>query len=57
MRKNLTVTRNFIYKHRAKIAVGVTSVVLIGIFSRGNNELNEFLRKHNLYEEFYGESE
>ena len=55
MRKKFEIIKTFVHKHRAKIAVGATSVAFLWMMSKRADEWNEFLRKHNLYDEFYGE--
>ena len=43
----------FVYKHRTAIAVVTTATLCLAIQIRASSEWNEFLKDHDLLEEFY----
>ncbi len=49
--KNATV--NFARRHRTAITVVATATPLIAMQMRNANEMNTFLEKHNLLDEYY----
>lgn len=48
-----TPIRNFIARHKVAITVVATSTVWFAIQSRAAKQVNEFLKEHDLYDEFY----
>jgi hypothetical protein len=50
-------TTNFVSKHRVAIAVVATSSVWIYLGTKRAAEWNEFLKDHDLLEEFYALNE
>lgn len=54
MIKNLAAIQKFVSKHRVFIAVGVTLTVVAVIQMRNANTLNDFLKEHGLFDEYYG---
>jgi hypothetical protein len=49
--------RIFVSKHRVAIAVTVTSIAWITLMARNAAAWNEFLKEHNLFDEFYAMNE
>lgn len=46
-------TKKFVVDHKVAVAVVITTVVLVSINRQALREHNDFLKEHNLYEEFY----
>lgn len=53
MKTKIAFLRNFVSTHRVSIAVGMTALAFVLLLMKNQKELNEFLEKHNLTEEFY----
>lgn len=53
--KNLAAAKNYVVRNRTKIliAVAVTSTTVAVLQGRGIKMHNEFLKEHNLFDEFY----
>ena len=52
--KNKAVsTTNFVKKHRVAIAVTTTSAVWFALQVRTASNFNEFLKEHDLFDEYY----
>lgn len=47
--------KKFVSKHRVAIAVVATATLASAIMYRNAKLLDEFLKDHNLYEEYYAE--
>lgn len=45
--------KNFIKHHKVAVAVVVTATPLILLQMRNTKVLNEFLKEHDLYDEYY----
>jgi hypothetical protein len=50
-------TKNFVKKHRVAIAVAATSTVWFALQVRTASEFNEFLKEHDLFDEYYAEED
>lgn len=46
-------TKNFVHKHKTKIAVVATATICLAINRTALKQHNEFLKEHGLYEAFY----
>ena len=53
MKNKLTSVKNHVKTNRAKYAAGATATALIALQMRNAKELNEFLAKHDLLDEYY----
>lgn len=53
MKKKLAFLVNFVQSHKVAFAVGLTATAFILLIMRNQRELNEFLKEHNLLDEFY----
>lgn len=53
MKKKIAFLVNFVQSHKVAFAVGLTATAFILLIMRNQRELNEFLKEHNLLEEFY----
>ena len=51
--KKLTPVKNFVHDHKVAIAVVATAIPLIALQRRNTKVLNEFLKEHNLFDEYY----
>ena len=49
--------KQFVIKHRAKLAVGVTVAAFILLIQRNRRVLDEFLKEHDLYDEYWKSEE
>lgn len=49
--------KKFVADHRVAIAVGMTATAFVLLMMRNAKELNAFLEKHNLMDEYYGDGE
>ena len=49
--------KKFIVKHRAKLAAGVTAAAFILLIQRNRKVLDEFLKEHDLYDEYWAPEE
>lgn len=45
--------KGFVYRHRVAVAVVATSAVWIAINVSNSNALDEFLKEHNLSDEYW----
>ena len=52
MKKRIAFLVNFVRTHRVAFAVGLTATAFILLIMRNQRELNEFLKEHNLFDEF-----
>jgi hypothetical protein len=61
MNKIATSTKNFVAKHKTALAVVATATVTltaaVALTVRNASITNEFLKKHDLYDEFYAMDE
>lgn len=46
-------TRKFVSKHRVAIAITATSVSWFALLRYNNRQLNDFLKEHDLFDEYY----
>lgn len=53
MKKQIVSTRNFVSKHRVAIAVTLTAALAVKWQMNNAKVWNEFLKEHNLFDEFY----
>lgn len=53
MRNKIRSTMNFVYRHRVAIAVSGTVATCAYLHFKSIEELNEFLKEHELYTEYY----
>jgi hypothetical protein len=53
IKKKTVAAKNYVVKHRAKIAVSVTSAMWLALMVNVAEQHNEFLKEHGLFEEFY----
>ena len=54
LKETAVSTKNFVKKHRVAIAIVGTTAVWTTLHYRYNvKELNEFLKEHNLFDEYY----
>lgn len=52
--KNVTTSvKNHVHKHRAKYAVVTTAAAFTALMMRNAEDWNNFLKEHNLYDEYY----
>lgn len=52
MKKNLVAVQQFISKHRALIASGLTATAFLVLMAKNARELEKFMSEHNLLEEY-----
>lgn len=45
--------KNFVVRHKTKLAVAATATVCYAIHKSALDQHNEFLKEHGLYEQFY----
>lgn len=57
MNEKLTSLRNFVVKHKTAIAVTATAVACLAVNQIVVKEHNEFLKKHDLFDEYYTPAE
>ena len=57
MKKQIRSTKNFVSKHRVAIAVTVTAALAVKWQMNTVAGFNEFLKEHNLLDEFYAQFE
>lgn len=53
MKKKIAFLVNFVQDHKVAISVTLTATAFILLIMRNQRQLNEFLKAHNLLEEFY----
>lgn len=53
IKKATTSTKKFVQKHRVAIAIVGTATACAALQIRNAKILNEFLKEHDLYEEYY----
>ena len=53
MSKKLAFLQQFISKHRVALAIGMTATVFIAVNLRTAKLLDEFLKEHDLYDEYH----
>jgi hypothetical protein len=53
MNAKFAATKQFVAKHKVAIAVTTTAVLCLGINRMALKQHDDFLKEHNLYEEFY----
>lgn len=53
MRKQIRATKKFVSDHKVAIAVTATSIVWYSLVRRNLNVQNEFLKEHDLFDEFW----
>lgn len=53
MKKSLVTTKNFVKKHRVAIAVTATSVCWLYLMKKNAEQINEFLKEHDLFDKYY----
>jgi hypothetical protein len=46
-------TKNFVVRHKTAVAVAATVLVLQAANRKALNQHDEFLKEHDLYEQFY----
>ena len=44
---------NFVKEHKVAISVGMTATAFILLIMRNQSQFNEFLKEHDLLDEFY----
>jgi len=49
----LSSTKNFVVKHKTKIAVAATAVTCLAVNRSSLAQHNELLKEHGLYDAFY----
>jgi hypothetical protein len=57
LQKRFAFLVNFVQRHKVALAVGVTSAVFVAMIMRNQKALNEFLKEHNLLDEYYALNE
>lgn len=57
VKKTVVSTKNFVVRHKTAVAVATTVLVLQACNRRALDQHNEFLKEHDLYEEFYTPAE
>lgn len=57
MKSKFVTTKNFVSRHRVAIAVTLTAALAVKLQMRNAQEWNEFLKEHNLFDEFYAMNE
>jgi hypothetical protein len=53
VKKTVVSTKNFVARHKTAVAVTVTVLVLQAANRKAWNLADEFLKEHDLYNEFY----
>lgn len=53
MKKKIAYLANFVQKHKVALAVGMTASAFVLLIMRNQKQLNEFLKEHDLLDEFY----
>lgn len=53
MKNKFNSTKKFVSDHRVAIAVTVTTSVLVALQIRNASILNDFLKEHDLFDEYY----
>ena len=53
LKNKFEAVKNHVFAHRAKYAAGTTLAVCVAVRVREAKVLNEFLREHDLFDEFY----
>lgn len=57
MNRKIAHTKNFVRRHKVAIAVIATAVPLLALNKRNINATNEFLKEHDLYDEYWATEE
>jgi general stress protein 26 len=55
--KAVASTKKFVHNHKVAIAVTVTAAAGLALNKRNMNVFDDFLKEHDLYEEFYTPSD
>lgn len=50
-------TKNFVHRHRTALTVVATATPLIVLMKRNATIMNDFLKEHDLYDEYYAMDE
>ena len=53
LKNKFEAVKNHVYTNRAKYAAGTTLAVCVAVRLHTAKVLNEFLREHDLFDEFY----
>jgi len=53
----IATAKKFVARHRVAIAVTATTIVLTAVHMKIVDNTNEFLREHDLFDEFYAMNE
>lgn len=53
MNKNLAAAKKFVRRNRNAIVVGAVAVSVIALQQSGIRSLNDFLKEHDLFDEYY----
>lgn len=53
IKKAVRSTKKVVYEHRIAIAVAITAALCLKVNQIALSQHNDFLREHDLYEEFY----
>lgn len=53
VKKKVAYLVKFVQKHKVAVAVGMTATAFVLLIMRNQKQLNEFLKEHNLFDEFY----
>jgi hypothetical protein len=53
MKRKIAFLVNFVQRHKVVIAVGMTATAFVLLIMRNQKQLNEFLKEHNLLDEYY----
>jgi hypothetical protein len=53
----IATAKKFVARHRVAIAVTATTIVLTAVHMRIVDDTNEFLKEHDLFDEFYAMNE
>jgi hypothetical protein len=51
--KTAVATKNFVVKHKTAVAVATTVAVMTAINNKALSQHDDFLKQHDLYDEFY----
>jgi hypothetical protein len=57
VKKTAVATKNFVVRHKTTVAVATTVAVMTVINKKALNQHDEFLKDHDLYDEFYNLTE
>jgi hypothetical protein len=55
MKNKIVAAKNFVVTHKVAIATTATAIAAVALVVRNQQVTNEFLREHNLFDEFYAQ--